>query len=149
EPLLARRDLAQHATFGADLGALTDGDVVGDPDLAAQHCEIAKDHAAGQAAAGNDDAVPADLAVVPDLHEVIDLVALANPSVATATAIDASVGANLDVVLDYDPAELRHLHMSARGRLVAIAVLANAATGMQDHAVADQGMHHRGARAYG
>ena len=47
-------------------------------------------------------------------------------------------GADLDVVLDDDPADLRNLRCGRARPSVAEAVLADAAAGMDDDAVADQ-----------
>ena len=58
--------------------------------------------------AANDD-------VVADLHEIVDLRALADHRVAVCAAIDGHAGADLDVVLDDDPADLRHFEMAPRG----------------------------------
>ena len=56
------------------------------------------------------------------------------------------VGADLDVVLDDDAADLRHLEVPLRPHGEAEAVLPDAHARMQDHAVADKRMGHRDAR---
>ena len=76
--------------------------------------------------------------VVADLDEIVDLGALADHRVAAGAAVDRRVGADLDVVLDDDPADLRHLEVAARAHGEAEAVLADAHAGMDDDAVADQ-----------
>ena len=80
----------------------------------------------------------ADDDVVADLHEVVDLGALADDRVARRAAIDRRVGADLDVVLNDDAAHLRHLQMPARAEREAETVLADAHARMQDDAVAEQ-----------
>ena len=56
----------------------------------------------------------ADLHIVADLNQIIDLGALADHRVAQRAAVDGGGGADLDPVLDDDPAQLGDLHMSAR-----------------------------------
>ena len=63
---------------------------------------------------GDDHAMAADDDVVADLHEIIDLRALADDRVAIGAAVDGRAGADLDVVLDDDAADLRHLEVAAR-----------------------------------
>ena len=83
-----------------------------------------------------------------DLHQIVDLGALADDGVADRAAVDRGVGADLDVVLDDDAADLRHLRDArAAPGTIAEAVLADARAGMDDDAVADQRMHQRGAGA--
>ena len=76
--------------------------------------------------------------VVGDLHEVIDLGALADHRVAAGAAIDRGVGADLDIVLDDDPADLRHLQVPAGPHGEAETVLAEAGARMDDDAVAEE-----------
>ena len=78
--------------------------------------------------------------VVRDLDEVIDLRPLADHRVAARAAVDRGVGADLDVVLDDDAADLRHLQVALRAHGEAEAVLADAHAGMEDDAVADEGV---------
>ncbi len=86
----------------------------------------------------DDHAMTADHHVVGDLHEVIDLGALADHRVARGAAVDRRVGADLDIVLDDDPADLRHLQVAVRAHGEAEAVLADAGARMDDDAVAEQ-----------
>ena len=53
--------------------------------------------------------------VVADLHEIVDLGAFADDRVAIGAAVDRRPGADLDVVLDDDAADLRHFQMALRG----------------------------------
>ena len=47
--------------------------------------------------------------------------------------------ADLDIVLDDDPSDLRHLEVATGAEREAETVLADMGAGMNDHAVADQG----------
>ncbi len=64
-------------------------------------------------------------------------------------AVDRGVGADLDVVLDDHPADLRHLGVAAGAHHVAEPVLADPGARMHDHAVAHQGVDQRHMRADG
>ena len=95
----------------------------------------------------NQNAVPADDDVVADLHEIIDFRALADDRVAIGAAVDGRAGADLDVVLDDDAPDLRHLEMPAGPEREAETVLSDVRAGMDDDAVADQRAGERRARA--
>ena len=115
-----------------------DLDVADEARLAAHHHEVAELGGAGNARLADDDAMPADHHVVADLHEVIDLGALADHRVLERAAVDAAVGADLHVVLDDDAADLRHLEVTLAAHGEAEAVLADPHARMQDDAVAHQ-----------
>ena len=55
----------------------------------------------------HDDAMAPDRHVVADLDQIVDLGALADHGVADRAAVDGGAGADLDVVLDDDPADLQ------------------------------------------
>src|SRR6185369_7954003 len=77
--------------------------------------------------------------IVADLDLIVDFGALADHRIPQAAAVDGGAGANLDVVLDQDPAGLRHLQMALGAEEdEAIAVLPDAAGGMDQDVVADQ-----------
>src|SRR5262245_971760 len=62
-----------HARLGPDLGAVADVDVAHDADLAGDHDVVARGAGAGHAHLADEQVVPADAAVVADLHQVVDL----------------------------------------------------------------------------
>ncbi len=138
-----RRNFADHAAAGGDLGAVADHGMIADADPRRQHHTIAEDGAAGNAALADHDAVPSDDDVVADLHEVVDLGALADHGVAQRTAIDGGPCPDLDHVLDQHAAGLRHLGVAGGTRNKAIAILADPAPRMDDHPIADQGAEDR------
>src|SRR5580700_1471142 len=90
--------------------------------------------------------MPADPAIVSDLTKIIDLARFTDHGVADAAAIDRRAGADLDVVLDDDPAGLRNLLL---GGIFSIseAVLADVASGVDRDAVADHRVYDRAAGA--
>src|SRR5207245_844080 len=73
EHLLARRDVAGEARLRGDDSAVTDREMVGDAHLAGEHDTPADPARPGDPHLGDDDRVLADLDVVTDLHEVVDL----------------------------------------------------------------------------
>src|ERR1700681_198613 len=84
----------------------------------------------------------ADRGVVSDLHQVIDLGALADGGIAPGAPVDCRPGADLHVVLDDDATDLRHLDVPPLSILnVTEAILADAHAGMHDDAIADQRVH--------
>ncbi len=89
----------------------------------------------------DDDAMASHHDVVPDLDQIINFGAFADNGVLKSPAVDGRVGADVDVVLDDDAAHLRHLEMPLRAHGKAEAVLADAGPGVEDDAVADEGVH--------
>ena len=63
--------------------------------------------AAGNAYAGGDGGVGADMYVVGNLHEVVDFSALGNHGIFDCTAVDGGIGADFHVVTDFHAAHLR------------------------------------------
>ena len=86
-----------------------DMDMVGEPDLPAQHREILDHRAAGNADLAGDHAMAADMHIVADHDQIIELAAFADHRVAQRAAVDGGAGADLDTVLDDDAAQLRNL----------------------------------------
>src|SRR5690606_36124020 len=82
----------------------------------------------------------ADDDVVPDLHEIINFRALADHRILKGAPVDGCIGSDLDVVLNDDTADLRHLEVAARAHREAEAVLADADTGVNENPVADERM---------
>ena len=111
DPARAGGNVGHDAALRAEHRAGADRDMIGDADLAAHHDEISHLRAAGYAGLRGDHAVPPDADVVRDLHEIVDLGALADDRVAGRAAVDRGVGADLHVVLDDDAAGLRDFLM--------------------------------------
>src|SRR6202171_4983322 len=123
--------------------------MVGEANLPAHHDVIPHGAAAGYTGLRDEHAVPSDGGVVSDLHQIVDLGALADDGISGRAAVDGRIGADLHVVLDDDAAGLRNLLMSPRARQIAEAVLPDTDTRMDDDAIADQGMLDRRAGADG
>src|SRR4029077_403497 len=78
--------------------------------LTANHDTVAKLGAAGDADLGYEDTTAPDLHVVPDLNQIINHRAGADDRIRAGTPVDRGIGADFHVILDDDPAELRHFH---------------------------------------
>src|SRR5215467_6652197 len=79
----------------------------------------------------------ADLDVVADLHQVVDLRASADDGSAQHRAVDRGVGADVHVVLDHDDADLRDLAMPGAIEDVAESVATDDGAGLNVHAAAE------------
>ena len=77
--------------------------------------------------------------VVPDLHEVVDLRALADDRRPERAAINRHVRADLHVVAEDDVADLRHFAVHPCVQHVAKSVRADDRAGMDPHALAEFG----------
>src|SRR3954451_7822367 len=147
-PTAIGRDVILDRAHRGDLGAVADLEVVVDAHLGAQRDIVPDRQAAREPDLGREQAVPADGHIVADLDLIVDFGALADHGIAQAAAVDGGVGADLNVVLDQDAAGLRHLQMALRAEEdEAITVLPDAAPGMDQDIVADQGELDRGTGA--
>lgn len=103
---LIGRDVRCDSGLCADLGAVTDMNVVLYTDLACEHNVVSGTRASGDTDVGANQVVFSDGAVVTDLYQVVDFCSLADPGCAVGTSVDCGIRADLDVVFDFDPAEL-------------------------------------------
>src|SRR5450759_4093356 len=125
-----------------DHGARMDDDAIGDVEVShdtggtADHAVPSYARAAGDSGAAGDRSVRADAHVVPDLDQIVQLDPVFDHSVIQRAPVDASIGADFDVVADHHPAYLRDL---APGVIVlrnAEAVGANHRAGVHQRAMA-------------
>src|SRR5262249_28325062 len=112
-------------------------DVIGDADLPRDHDVVARTRRAGDADLADDQVVPADAAIVRDLHEVVDLRAAPDKRYRERAAVDRRAGADLDVVLEFDRTELRNLLMLAGVEPIAEAVRPDHGVGVNEDAMTD------------
>ena len=139
-PAGARRNIAVDAAGGRDLSAHADPDMALHGHLAADGHVILDRRRAGDADLGHDHAMAADHDVMGDLHEVIDLGALADHRIAAGAPVDRGVRADLHIVLDDDAPDLRHLEVALRPHGEAEPVLADPDARMKDDPVAEIGV---------
>src|SRR5919201_2096195 len=131
----ARVEIARDAGLRADQRAVTDAHVVGHTDLSGQDDAASQPRAAGDADLRDQDRVLADLHVVTELHEIVDLGPAADDRIAECRAVDRAVRTDLDVVLDDDAARLRNLAMPRAVEGEAKPVGADDRAGMHQHAL--------------
>ena len=131
-------DVLVDAALRADLHAVADRNVVGDADLPGEEAVAAHARGSGNSGLRRGDGVLADLHVVSDLDQVVELHAAADDGRVGLRAVDAGVGADLHVVLDDDVAQLGDL-VEASGGVghESEAVGADDGPGVEDAAAAD------------
>src|SRR6185312_1122046 len=138
-PAAIRRNVVLHRAHRGDLRAVADLEVVVDTDLCSQGYVVTDRQAAREPDLGRQQAMPANGHIVTDLDLIVDFGALADHGIAQAAAIDRGSGPDLDVILDQHPAGLRNLQVPVGPEKdETIAVLPDAAAGMDQHIVADQ-----------
>src|SRR6201987_6567920 len=135
-PTLVWGNIVLHRPNGRDLRPIADFQVVVKPRLGADRHIVTNRQAACEADLGREQAMPADRHIVADLDLIVDFGALADYGVAQAAAVDGGAGTDLDVVLNQDAAGLGYLQVSlGTEKHETIAILADAAAGMDQHVV--------------
>src|SRR3954451_7344267 len=105
--------------------------------LAANQDKITERRRSRNTGLRNDDAMAPDRNVVADLNQVVDFRAFADHSVEERAAINCGVGADLDVVLNDDTADLRHLRVRLVAEREAETILTDLHASVQNGAIAD------------
>src|SRR5882672_2760015 len=136
-PDLARRDVAGHARLRHQDRPLADGDVVGHADLPREHGPAPDLARARHAHLADQDHVLTDIAVVPDLHEVVDLRAAPHDGRAHGGAVDGGIRSDLDISLDDESTHLRDLLVGGSVEGIAESVGAQHGAGMDDDAITE------------
>src|SRR5258705_4964123 len=90
---------------------------------------ISQSRAAGEADLAHHQAMPANGHVVRDMHEVINLGALADDRGTEGAAVNGRVGPDLHVIMDDHFADLQHLVVAALVADIAVAVRADERAG--------------------
>src|SRR5713101_3952082 len=134
-PDLARRHVARHPRLRGQDRPLADTHMVGDAHLPRQHGPVADLTGAGHADLADQNHVLSDVAVVPDLHQVVDLRAAADDRRAHGGAVDGGIGADLDVVLDDESPDLGDLLVRGSVEGITEAIGAEDGPGVDDHAI--------------
>src|SRR5579864_2210864 len=102
-------------------GSILDAHVVRDSDLAADDDIILYHCAAGETCLRRDHNVFANIDVVSHMYQVIDFCAAANAGDIERAAIDGRIGANLHVIFNDKPSDLRKLFVVSGFRVAYIA----------------------------
>src|SRR6476469_1306511 len=112
-PSRAGRHIAVNYADARNLCTFADRDVSGKANARAQHNKILKSRTARNSGLSNDNAMSADAHIVAYLNQVVDLGALSDDRVADSAAVYGCPSANFNVILNDNPADLRHFEMSA------------------------------------
>ena len=91
--------------------------------------------------------MPPDVGVVPNLDQIINLGAFADHSVRQRSPVDSAIGADFHGILNNDPTQLRDFEVPGCAADEAKAVLADARTGEDADAIADQSVADRDVRS--
>src|SRR3984957_12874599 len=147
-PAPASRNVVLDGAHCRDLGPVANVEMIVDSHLRAQRHMIANRQATSQSYLGGQQTVPPNRHIVADLDLVVDFRTLADYSVAQAAAVDSRSRPDLHLILDQNAAGLRDLQMAFRAKEnEPKAVLPDAAAGMDEHPIADQGELDGGSRA--
>ncbi len=87
-----------------------------------------------------DDDIPTDDIVMAQLHQIIYFSACANAGSAQRAAIDTGIGADFNMIVNLDMADMRHFNVLIIAKFVAETVCADDGAGMKNHIVADHAM---------
>ena len=85
----------------------------------------------------------ADLIVVPNHDEIIDLRPFADARRLEGRAVDRAIRPDLDVVIDFKPAGVRDLHMAAVDLAITETVTAEHGAGVHFDPIAAESRRHR------
>ncbi len=89
---------------------------------------VAKDGAASDTHLGDDVAIPSDMAVMPDVNEVVDLRPCAHDRIAQRPSVDRRIGSDLDIVFKDASADLLEFHRAIGTVRIPKAIRRNART---------------------
>src|SRR5882724_13410279 len=138
-PAPASRNVVLDGAHRRDLGPVANVEMIVDSHLRAQRDMIANREATSQSYLGSQQTVSPNRHIVTDLDLVVDFRALADHGVAQAAAVDGRSCPDLHLILDQNAASLRDLQMAFRAKEnEPIAVLSDAAAGMDEDLIADQ-----------
>src|SRR5262245_6421582 len=132
EPNTARHALG-NAALRRDHAAGGDFDVADNTDLTRHGDALAHVRATRNSSLRGDDGIFSDHHVVRNLDEIVDLHAFLYPCAAKARAVDGSVRADLDVVVDLNDAELLNFLLPAIDHFEAETVRANHRAAVNDY----------------
>mmetsp|Transcript_13957 Transcript_13957/g.38065 ORF Transcript_13957/g.38065 Transcript_13957/m.38065 type:complete len:520 (-) Transcript_13957:4331-5890(-) len=142
-----RADAARHGGGRRDVHAVHQGQVADDVGRTADGAVRADAGRAGHRRATRHGGIAADVHVMGNLDEVVELDAVLDDGVAQRPTVDAGVGTNLDIVADADRAELLDLDVAVLAGREAEAVRADDHAAVHDAAHADAAAlaeHHTG-----
>lgn len=95
-------DVSDNVGTAEDNAAISDGDVIGDPDLSCEHHSVSDLTGSGDTDLGANEAVFSNGIVVSNLDEIVDLRALFDAAFADGGEVDGAGGPDFDVVFEND-----------------------------------------------
>src|SRR5215469_4703876 len=128
---------AQHSRLSSNYRAIFQFAAFPKTRLAANHYVFAHSARARESHLGCGNRVRADLAVVPNVNQIVEFHAFKNARVVQRAAVNRGVRANLDVVANLHNPDLRKFPMLSFSESVAEPVRANHRARMNLHAMAD------------
>ena len=141
-------DIAHDAAFSSNADIRANCEMIADGGLSAYHYAVAKCGAASDSRLSGQHAVTADADVMANLDQIIDHGPCADYRIVKRTPIDGRIGANLHIVFDDDPAELRHAEQFLWSHDEAKARTTDAGVRINVHARADERTGDTGVCAY-
>jgi hypothetical protein len=120
----------RHPRLRSDRGAIADLDMIDHAHLSSQRDILAEFGTSGDAGLSGDYRVFSDDNVMRNLHEVIDLCPSTDQGAAECSPVDRAIGADLDIVFDFDNTHLRDFDPLIADSGVAKAVAADHNTGV-------------------
>src|SRR5581483_10666593 len=114
----------ENSAFAADDRFRIDLGFFSNTGLTADHGVVSDCDAAGKTSLRSDHYVSADIAVVRDVNQIVQLGALTNARDSEGSAVYATVRANLHVVFDFDSSDLRKFFIAIIGKREAEAIRA-------------------------
>src|SRR5262249_44970465 len=141
--ILSPRKITHNARPCSKPGTVSDPDVIRDPDLPADHHEIAEFAAPGNPDMADDHRVPPDPGVVSDLNEIVDLCTFPDHRFSQCAAVDGRAGTDFYPVLENHAAKLRDLDVARLRRRKPEARATDLRARKDQRAVADIGMGDR------
>src|SRR5437667_3465513 len=128
---------AEHPRLSSNHGAVFQFAAFAESRLPSDDNILADDTRTGKSHLRGHDGVRANLAVVANVHQVVEFHALGDARVIERTAVNRRVGANFDIIANLHNPNLRELPLPPFPESVAESVRANHGAGMNLHAVAD------------
>ncbi len=128
----------QNSGLRTDDRAAFDSRVIAYSDLSADHAIVFDNCASRNSCLCGDNDSFADLDVVRDLHEIVNLCSFADSSFAECAAVNTGICADLDIIFDDNRADLREFHITVRTVAdIAETVRTDDNAGMQNHIISD------------
>jgi hypothetical protein len=131
------RDVAHDAGFRTDSGLIPDFQMPGNSRLRGDDAIVPEARAASETHLPHDEAMPANDDVMRHVDQIINLRALADDGGPERATVNGRIGADLDVVVDDDIADLQHFAVAAFVENITIAVGADDSAGVDADAMTD------------